>query len=76
VLWVRFLEIFVDYVGFIEGPGSSVRLPAGNCWYQATWVECEEGSGLVVRIYFDVLIGDLFLFESDPDPLDCSTGTN
>ena len=44
MVWECF-EIFVDDVGFIEGFTSS---GSGKCGYRVTWVEGEDGSGLVV----------------------------
>ena len=37
---------------------------------EAAGVEGEERLGLVVGVYFDVLVGDFFLFEDGPGALD------
>lgn len=42
----------------------------GECWDKSAWIQSEEGIGLVVRVYFDVLVRDLFFLQSEPDSLD------
>jgi hypothetical protein len=37
---------------------------------EAARVDGEEGGGFAVGIYFDVLVGEEFVFEGDPDALD------
>lgn len=74
VVWVRVLEVLEDDGGFVQGfcGGRGVfRFRAGEGRDEATGVEGEEGLWLVVRVHFDVLVGDLFLFEGEPDALDC-----
>ena len=65
VFGVSFFEELADYGGFEEGFG--VVLEGGD---EAAGVEGEEGLGFVVGVYFDVLVGDLFLFEDGPGALD------
>ena len=58
-------EEFADHRAFVEG--LVVVLQGGD---EAAGIEREERLGLVVRVYFDVLVGDLFLFEDGPGALD------
>jgi len=38
--------------------------------HETAGVEIQEGLRLMVRVYLDVLIGNVFLFQCDPDALD------
>lgn len=57
MVWVGFFEELADDCALVEG--FVVVLQSG---YQAAWVEVEERSGLVVRVDFDVLVGDFLFF--------------
>jgi hypothetical protein len=37
---------------------------------KAAGVDVEEGLGFLVRVDFDVLVGELLVFKGDPDALD------
>jgi len=41
--------------------------------HETAGIEIQKGLRLVVGVYFDVLIRDLFLFQGDPDALDEGT---
>jgi len=58
-------EEFADHCAFVQG---FIGVCQGGD--EAAGVESEEGLGLVVGVYFDVLIGDFLLFEDGPGALD------
>ena len=58
-------EEFADHRAFVEG--LVVVLQGGD---EAAGVERQEGGRFVVRVYFDVLVGDSFFFEDGPGALD------
>lgn len=69
--WVGFFEEFHDNVGFIERFGLAIG--AGGVRegrYQPAGVKIDEALGLVVRIHFDILVGDVLLFKNKPHALD------
>jgi hypothetical protein len=45
-----------------------------ECGDQAAWVDVEKGLRFLVRVDFDVLVRDVFVFEGDPDALDEGAG--
>jgi len=40
-----------------------------ECWHQAARVEFQEGVGFVVRVHFNVLVGNFLLFQDGPGAL-------
>jgi len=60
------LEIFEYDCGFVRRPRWAVT-QGGD---EAARVDVEEGLGLLVGVDFDVLIGEPFVLERDPDALD------
>jgi hypothetical protein len=41
-----------------------------DCGDKTAWVDFEERLRFLVRVYFDVLVGDVLVLEGDPDALD------
>lgn len=58
-------EELANHRAFVQGLG--VVLESRD---EAAGVEGEEGLGLVVGVYFDVLVGDSLFFEDGPGALD------
>ena len=60
-----FFEEFADHCAFVQR--FVVVLQGGD---EAAGVQGQEGGGLVVGVYLDVLVGDLFFLEDGPGALD------
>lgn len=60
-----FFEEFADYRAFVQR-----FVVVLESWDEAAGVEGQKGLGFVVGVYFDVLVGDAFLFEDGPGALD------
>ena len=65
VVWVGFFEELENHVAFEER--LAVVLEGRD---EPARIQLQEGLGLVVGVYFDVLVGDLLFFEDGPDALD------
>jgi len=63
---LQVFEVLHDNGGFVGRPCWAVA----DCGDEATWVDVEEGLGLLVGVYLDVLVGNSFVLEGDPDALD------
>ena len=67
---VDFIQVFADDTALVERLGLFAAVDGtAQRRHEATWVEFQKGGGLVVGIYFDVLVGDAFFFEDEPGAL-------
>ena len=63
------VEVLADDVRFVEGFRRTVLLGTTKSRDQPTWVEGEVGWIFMVRVDFNVTVGEVLLFQCDPSSL-------